>query len=141
MIMKMQQATNSQVGLPGNVRDEWFQQLKDIAQLFIQAQVAATKIEQLSNTEKVQLQGSLSSALTERDLAVAQKQSAQQEVEILRGRLQEKSDQADQADAKGKKAETSGYGNNYQASIQPKCLQLHYFFQPLPSPLLHGDLR
>ena len=91
--MRMQQSTNTQVGLPNTVRDEWFQNLKDVAQNFIQAQVAATKLEQMLTTEKAQLQGSLSAALNERDLALSQKESALQEVEMLRRRLQEVLDQ------------------------------------------------
>jgi len=89
LVMKMQQATNSQVGLPGQVRDDWFQKLKDVAQLFVQAQVISTKLEQTSTTEKAQLQGALSAAISERDLAVSQTEAAQQEIQMLRSRLDE----------------------------------------------------
>ena len=67
----------------------WFEELRHIAQGFIAAQQASAKLEQAFNTERAQLQGSLSSALNERDLRAAERDASDQEVKFLRNRLSE----------------------------------------------------
>jgi len=89
IIMNIQKAMNIQAGVSGHTREEWFQQLKEVAQLFIMAQVAATKLEQTVSTEKAQLQGSLLAALKERDAAISQSESARREIKMLRSRLED----------------------------------------------------
>ncbi|CAK7263900.1 hypothetical protein SEPCBS57363_000804 [Sporothrix epigloea] len=88
-IMRLQQATNNQVGLTSAIRDMWFEELRHIAQGFIAAQQASAKLEQAFNTERAQLQGSLSSALNERDLRAAERDSLEQEVKFFRARVSE----------------------------------------------------
>ncbi|CAK7265616.1 hypothetical protein SEPCBS119000_001604 [Sporothrix epigloea] len=88
-IMRLQQATNNQVGLTSAIRDMWFEELRQIAQGFIAAQQASAKLEQAFNTERAQLQGSLSSALNERDLRTAEREASEQEVQFLRARVSE----------------------------------------------------
>ncbi|CAK7209571.1 hypothetical protein SCUCBS95973_000485 [Sporothrix curviconia] len=87
--MRLQQATNNQVGLTSVTRDMWFEELRHIAQGFIAAQQASAKLEQGFSTERAQLQGSLSSALNERDLRAAERDALDQEVKFLRNRLSE----------------------------------------------------
>lgn len=88
-IMRLQQATNTQVGLTSIMREGWFDELRHVAQCFITAQQASAKIEQAINTERAQLQGALSAALNERDVTKSERDSAQQEVQFLRSRLDE----------------------------------------------------
>ncbi len=95
MIMRLQQATNTQVGLSSSARDAWFDQLKQVAQCFVAANQASSRIEQVVTTEKAQLQGALAAALNERDLANTQREAAQQEVDMLRSRLREQADSAE----------------------------------------------
>lgn len=91
--MRLQQATNNQVGLTSSIREGWFEELRNVAQCFITAQQASAKLEQAVNTERAQLQGSLSAALNERDLRASERDSAEQEVKFLRGRLGELANQ------------------------------------------------
>ncbi|CAK7203290.1 hypothetical protein SEUCBS139899_006021 [Sporothrix eucalyptigena] len=88
-IMRLQQATNNQVGLTSSIREMWFDELRNIAQCFITAQQASAKLEQAVNTERAQLQGSLSSALNERDLRASERDATEQEVKFLQARLTE----------------------------------------------------
>lgn len=87
--MRLQQATNNQVGLTTSIREGWFEELRSVAQCFITAQQASAKLEQAVNTERAQLQGSLSAALNERDLRTSERDTAQQEINFLRTRLDE----------------------------------------------------
>lgn len=87
--MRLQQATNNQVGLTSSIREGWFEELRSVAQCFITAQQASAKLEQAVNTERAQLQGSLSAALNERDLRASERDTALQEVKFLRSRLSE----------------------------------------------------
>lgn len=87
--MRLQQATNSQVGLTSAIREGWFEELRGVAQYFVTAQQASARLEQAINTERAQLQGSLSAALNERDIRASERDSADQEVKFLRVCLNE----------------------------------------------------
>ena len=91
--MRLQQATNNQVGLTSAIREGWFEELRSVAQCFVTAQQASARLEQAVNTERAQLQGSLSAALNERDIRASERDSADQEVRFLRARLNEQANQ------------------------------------------------
>lgn len=90
--MRLQQAANNQVGLPSAARDQWFEELREVAQHFISAQHSISQIEQAMGTERAQLQGALSAASNGRDIAIAERNSAIQEATMLRGRLAERAE-------------------------------------------------
>lgn len=116
--MRLQQATNNQVGLTSAIRDMWFEELRHIAQGFIAAQQASAKLEQAFNTERAQLQGSLSSALNERDLRAAERDALEQEVKFLRARVSELLSQLHENDN----------APNYRVSFYcPRIFKIHQF--------------
>ncbi|EPE03801.1 hypothetical protein F503_06507 [Ophiostoma piceae UAMH 11346] len=87
--MRLQQATNTQVGITSSMRARWFEELRSIAQCFVAAQQTSAKLEGASNTERGQLKGALRSALDELETMRAQRDDAKKEAVYLRGRLDE----------------------------------------------------
>src|SRR3569833_1880123 len=101
--MRLQQATHNQKGIASNIREQIYEELKEISHHFIAASQVATTLERVTSTKIAQIKGSLKSALGERDLAQDEKASALQEIDVLRSRLRER-------DAKDASKKDEGWG-------------------------------